>query len=284
MTRTRHTLVFLSVLLTAAAIEPAQAELVADFENLTPTQSYSGAGGGKYENGKNLSGSFTSGGATFSNKHDTFSWGEAWTGWSYSSTIDTLTPGFENQYSAYTLRDAHYQENFGDNYGVAFPDASKKAAITLDSAPIGAHITNTTYAALSMLNGDSFAKKFGGASGDDADWFMLTITGRDTAGDKTGDIDFYLADYRSADNADDYVIRDWTWVDLTGLGADTRELEFALSSTDNGTYGMNTPGFFAMDNLTTAPEPSTAALFGIALLLGAGYSVRRRRRHGNKTE
>jgi hypothetical protein len=35
----------------------------------------------------------------------------------------------------------------------------------------GAYFTNTTYAALSMLSGDSFAKKFGGASGDDPDWF-----------------------------------------------------------------------------------------------------------------
>jgi hypothetical protein len=36
-----------------------------------------------------------------------------------------------------------------------------------------------TYAALSMRDGDGFAKQFGGASGDDPDYFLLTITGRD---------------------------------------------------------------------------------------------------------
>ena len=41
----------------------------------------------------------------------------------------------------------------------------------------GAYFTNTTYTALSMLNGDGFAKQFGGASGTDADWYNITIEG-----------------------------------------------------------------------------------------------------------
>jgi hypothetical protein len=32
-----------------------------------------------------------------------------------------------------------------------------------------------------MLNGDSFAKKFGGASGNDPDFFKLTIIGKNAA-------------------------------------------------------------------------------------------------------
>ena len=40
-------------------------------------------------------------------------------------------------------------------------------------------LTNATYAALSMQNGDSFAKKFGGTTGNDADLFGVTLRGFD---------------------------------------------------------------------------------------------------------
>ena len=61
-------------------------------------------------------------------------------------------------------------------------------------------VTNTTYAALSMRDGDSFAKKFGGPSGNDPDYFRLTITGKDSGGSTIGSVEFYLADYRFADS------------------------------------------------------------------------------------
>src|SRR5207249_4062813 len=115
--------------------------------------------------------------------------------------------------------------------------------------PLSARIANTTYAALSMLNGDSFAKKFGGASGNDPDYFLLTITGLDSQQHSTGSVDFYLADYRFANNAQDYIVSDWTTVDLSSLGLDTQTLSFGLTSSDVGDYGMNTPAYFALDNL-----------------------------------
>ena len=37
------------------------------------------------------------------------------------------------------------------------------------------------YAALAMLQGDAFSKKFGGPDGTDADWFLLTIEGFDAS-------------------------------------------------------------------------------------------------------
>ena len=82
-------------------------------------------------------------------------------------------------------------------------------------------------------------------------------------------MDFYLADYRFADNGLDYIVDDWSWVDLTSLGA-VDKLQFGLSSTDNGFFGMNTPAYFAMDNMV--PEPATMSL----LALG-GLAVLRRR-------
>jgi len=99
-----------------------------------------------------------------------------------------------------------------------------------------------------MFNGDAFSKKFGGESGNDQDWFMLTITGKDVDGVVTGTVDFYLADYRFADNSTDYIVNTWQYVDLTSLGT-VKSLEFTLSSSDVGDWGMNTPAYFALDTL-----------------------------------
>ena len=82
----------------------------------------------------------------------------------------------------------------------------------------GVYLTNTTYAYFSMLNGDAFAKQFGGASGDDPDWFLLSILAFDAGGAETGSLDFYLADFRSADNDLDYILDAWTYLDLSALG------------------------------------------------------------------
>jgi len=42
-------------------------------------------------------------------------------------------------------------------------------------------------------------------------------------------------------------VKDWEWVDLSGLGL-VDMIEFSLSSSDTGAYGMNTPAYFFIDN------------------------------------
>ena len=165
-------------------------------------------------------------------------------------------------------------------YAVGFPESEGLggiSTITLSAAHTlaGAYFTNTTWAALSMLNGDGFAKQFGGASGDDPDWLLLSISGYDAASAFTGSVDVYLADYRFADNALDYVLDSWLWVDLTELGA-VRSLDFVLSGSDMGTFGLNTPAYFAMDDLVVTPEPATAWLCASGLV-ALGLRARRRR-------
>ena len=55
-----------------------------------------------------------------------------------------------------------------------------------------------------------------------------------------------------------------------GLNA---KLTFALESRDVGQFGMNTPAFFAADNLVVnvIPEPGTWALLLVALFTVAAY-------------
>ncbi len=218
---------------------------------------------------------FASRGALFNNDFSDFGGGCCWQGWAYSQTTDTTTPGFGNQHSAIAGGGAEGSAT----YGVAFTGGAasgqgdvSRIAFASPVSLVGAYFTNTTYAALSMRDGDGFAKQFGGPSGDDPDFFTLLVTGRDAQGQATGSVAFDLADYRSADNGLDYIVWDWTWVDLSALGS-VAALEFELSSSDVGQFGLNTPSYFALDGLVFVPEPASAGLVG----LGLAALARRRR-------
>jgi hypothetical protein len=125
-----------------------------------------------------------------------------------------------------------------------------------------------------MRNGDAFAKKFGGVTGDDPDWFKLTIIGLDGVGAQIGSVEFYLADFRFADNGQDYIVEDWTFVDLSSLGA-VRGLDFALESSDTAFGFLNTPSYFALDDIAVVPEPASGALLALGL---CALAARRRAR------
>jgi hypothetical protein len=218
-----------------------------------------------YWNGSDGSGGFNSEGAFFNNTYTDYGGGfYAWYGWSVSNMTDTTTPGYENQYSANTGEGADGSEF----YAVAYVSEPGEACVELPAGqlPESLMVTNTTYATLSMLYGDDFTDPFGGPTGDDPDWFLLTVTGIDNQDQIVGTVDFYLADYRFDESADDYIVAEWTSVDLAGLsGAAT--LSFGLSSSDVGPYGLNTPAYFAMDNLVFTPEPASAVLFLVGLVL-----------------
>jgi len=225
-----------------------------------------------YWNGSDESGGFQSGNAYFHNNYNP-DW-DSWDGWAYSNMTDTTTSGYGNQYSAFAGGGANGSSNYGVSY-VALDWMSGydpiPTRVDFTGSATGrqvqdAYFTNTTYAALAMLNGEVPAKQFGGATGDDPDWFKLIITGIGADSQPTGTVDFYLADYRFADNGQDYIVDEWIWVDLSSLGEVTG-LEFSVASSDVGDYGINTPTYFAMDNLTYVPEPISVLLLGMGGLV-----------------
>jgi hypothetical protein len=93
------------------------------------------------------------------------------------------------------------------------------------------------------------------------DFFTLTVTGLGAAGEALGSVDVALA-------VGAVVTNTWEWAELGVLG-EVYGLEFSLASSDNGAFGINTPGYFAVDNISIVPVPAALWLFGSALgLLG----------------
>lgn len=168
-------------------------------------------------------------------------------GFVYSNKTDSVTIGYTNQFAAKPAKGFNVSNKYAVAYGITTKLIFKPRPGGVNSQ--GFYITNSTYAYNSMKNGDAFAKKFGGATGNDPDWFKIVARAYRN-GQLTADTSvFYLADYRNSANK--YIVNTWQWFSLSNLGkADS--LLFTLSSTDNGTYGMNTPAYFCMDNFTTS--------------------------------
>ncbi|MCW3127086.1 MAG: hypothetical protein JWO03_2744 [Bacteroidetes bacterium] len=202
-----------------------------------------------YWDGSDLSGGFVNGDAHFSNTFDT-SFGGYWSGgFIYSNVKNDTTAGFANEYAAYPTSGV-----FGsDKYTVCYVGGTSTIALQgfATGHPVyGFYVTNSTYAYLSMKNGDQFAKKFGGPTGTDPDWFKLTVRGWYNGTQIANSVDFYLADFRSSDSTQDYILDSWKFVDLQSLG-NVDSLFFDLNSSDVGGFGMNTPAYFALDNFMT---------------------------------
>jgi hypothetical protein len=173
-------------------------------------------------------------------------WG-SWSGIAISQYNDMSTEGYTNQLSVY-YEDA--ATGFGGYKGSKTFAVNYNGRLSFDDNTTECTfyhflVTNSAYAALSMKNGESFAKKF---SYEDGDWLKLTITAEDKEGNATGTaIDFYLADFRTATSPG--IITEWTKVDLTPLGSKVHTIKFNLESSDVGQWGMNTPAYFCFDNL-----------------------------------
>ncbi len=193
------------------------------------------------------------------------SFGGLWNGgFAYSNMTDSVTDGPANMYSAKAAKGALNSEK----YVVFNPGYGGSTMISTSShqqfIPQNVYLTNSTYTYNSMRSGDGFAKKFGGASGNDSDWFKLTIYAWSNGVLKGDSVEFFLADYRFGNNSLDYLVNDWRLVNLSSLGA-VDSLSFSLSSSDNGSFGMNTPAYFCMDNLSIViPATGVAATPALA--------------------
>lgn len=236
-----------------------------DFDELTldPDSFFDGYGSSATR------GSWQSAGARF----NTNQWGP---GWSYSNVDDTTTPGFTNQWAAYTGSDF----SGSGNYAMANSFSPNGAVVNLPTLVelMSLRATNSTYAGISMRDGDAFGKQFGGPTLNDPDWFRVTFTGftqLNARGDETGSAELYLADFRFADNTLDYILDQWTMVDLSGIAA-SRSFGISFDGSDVGGSGLNTPAYVAIDNIEfqVVPEPSS---IGLIIMFATTCFLRRRK-------
>lgn len=217
-----------------------KAQFFSDFEDLSlPLDSF--------ENGKHLNGSFVSGYLQFMNQYTDWGGGfESSNGFSYSTMRDSITAGYTNAYSSRAAT------GYNSNTYAVFYDSYVATAIKPSSSssfqPLGFYLNNNTYAYMAMRDGDSFSKKFGGSTGDDPDYFYVNIYNFQN-GAIADTITFYLADYRFSNNSQDYIVKDWTYVDLTSFGS-TDSIAFGFASSDTGSWGINTPLYFCMDKFS----------------------------------
>jgi hypothetical protein len=91
-----------------------------------------------------------------------------------------------------------------------------------------------------ILNGEGMSDDDAAPFGD-KDFFTLTINGFLQGKAVNTEVKVELAKGKT-------YIKDWTYVDLRGLGT-VDALKFSLSSSKKNDYGMTTPAYFAFDDL-----------------------------------
>lgn len=201
-----------------------------------------------FDNGFAGLGDFNFGLVSFSNYYDV-AWG-SWNGFSISNMTDNTTAGWGNQYSAFPGSGRN-----SSNYGVYYPEGviqSSSNAI-IDSF----YISNSTFAGISMRDGDAFGKQFGsiyaadgttvdGTNGED--FFKVWVIAEDFFGAPKDSLEVFLADYRFVDNLQDYIVDSWIKVDVSSLGLACNKLSFRFESSDIGAFGINTPTYFVLDD------------------------------------
>ena len=232
-------LLLLSTFIFCACSDDDEVNVVAGFESqLSETESeYSSTTGTKYDD--------TYFHTTFKDEQELLEFDHYYSSWGfgggfiYTNKTDTKTPGYTNN-SAITGT-GKYGKVYLTSYVNSFAP-SKIVNLNPDLYKFkGMWVTNSTYAYLSIKDGDSMAKKF--VAGD---WFKLTITGYTSSKAEIGNIDFYLADFRDGKSIN---INTWQWVDLSSLN-NASYIEFSMASTDNNTSGMLTPSYFCLDGIT----------------------------------
>lgn len=158
-------------------------------------------------------------------------WG-SWSGYAISNINDTT---FES-YNVGQFKNVTGSAHSGKNFCVVY---SFGEAILFDKASTvrGFYFTNDAYTANAILNGDGLTPgKF-----ESTDWLKCIVTGTREDG-TTANVEIYLA-------KDGQYVKDWQWADLSVLGK-VKSLSFAFDGTKKNDWGLTTPTYICIDDLT----------------------------------
>lgn len=175
-------------------------------------------------------------------------WNPDWSfwegGWAASNQTDSTRTSTDGMYQSITGSGNASANYLIGQFGSSIP-VDNDSSFVMDKV----FITNTSFVYSTLRDGDNFSKKFGGPTGTDPDYFRLLILGRKLGTWMDDTVTVYLADFRSSNPSEDYILGNWEMVNLASL-ADADTLVFSMESSDTGQFGMNTPLFFALDDLS----------------------------------
>lgn len=238
----KKTFTKLAIALTIATTLNSQAQTTVSFDTFTlSANSY-------YQD--NSGADFSSGVANFQ-----YDWQGYWAnGTAYTNVNDTANGTYTNLYGAIT----------GTSFsGTNYATTQSGAVISFSNnttAVHGFYVTNTTYAWKVIKSGNAFSRAFGDTTGTNSapsipqgtypDWFKLSVLGYRSGTQLTDTVHFYLADYRAAGTTNDYIVKNWQYVNCISLGQ-VDSIKFEMTSSDTSGIYLNTPAFFSMDNFVT---------------------------------
>lgn len=255
---------FVAALLSVSSVANAQDNsevtvkdaTVATFEDLTlePESSWWGPADNAEEvsgaYGTEWVGTFKSGSYEFVNSVNP-AWG-SWMGCSYSNMTATSFESYDkDQWNSAAGHGAEGSANYGVLYGSSLPMEVIKVADAPEGRVIkGMNITNSAWVVECVKKGNGSAKKFVQGS-----WFKVIFTGT-KADESTASVEYYLADYRSENEADWTCLTDWAWIDLSSLGK-VVSLSISFDGTDKSYGYLSTSTYVCIDNVGCEKNTST---------------------------
>lgn len=185
-------------------------------------------------NGSDLSGKVMSGNAILDNSYNS-DW-SSWSGFAVSSSTDSSTPGYANQYASVTGGGAA-----GSNqYAVAY-EYGQGAKLSFRGARMiqSLKLSNSAYAYLAMRNGND-GYGFVGGPFESSDYLRVRITGTSPSGSAQKTVS--LAEGNTIENS-------WIQADLSEFGMiDSLTFHIELSSS-------SFPSYFCLDDVQFAAGP-----------------------------
>lgn len=213
---------------------------IADFENIS-------LGDKTYNRGEPKSGKAVFYSGSFEFEIDNNTSYDAWSGFAVSSSTENKynsALGLDNQYSCAAGGGALQSAQ----YAVGYTYSPIKLRVSSDTNGLeipGCYVANNMWLYYSATTGDispddrePFAK---------GDYFKLKVEGTAKNGEKKS-LEFYLADYRSENEADWYIYNEWKYLDLSTLGVVT-ELSFSVEGSRTNSWGQTLPSYFCIDHL-----------------------------------
>lgn len=188
---------------------------------------------------------FSSGGFYFENSYELYGQYVVWSGFAVSNFTESnfIISDYPNHQYCNVVGSGY---DGSSNFAVVYPPFDGSAIVTMpeDNAMqiTGTYVTNSPYATYSIINGDmNMGEPF-----TTGDWFKIVATGID-ANRETKTAEIYLADYRSDNSEEHYIVDEWVWFDLSVLG-EVVSIHFDLDASRKNDYGVLVPGYFCLDD------------------------------------